>query len=207
MTGFLETLLESLSGGHVFLFRLSLVRHGIFFFGEEGLNSTVGFTSSQIFFTVLVLLYIRILGEVDTEVDLLIKSQVGIREEVDLEGEFTLTADSLLVDNVDGSIVFCVVVVLLLLESFISSELSGVHKYLFSSLSINHDDVPGVLLQVGIVSRVDITLLLILREVIVLNSELNLNVVRGADILFFLYSDRLSLVIKHFDVSVAADVA
>lgn len=121
MAGFLETLLEFLGGGHVFLFRLSLVRHGIFFFSEEGLNSTVGFTSSHIFFTVLEFLYIRVLSEFDTEVDLLIKSQVGIREEVDLEGEFTLTTDSLLVDNVDGSIVFRVIFILLLLESFISS--------------------------------------------------------------------------------------
>jgi len=207
MTGFLETQLESLSGGHVFLFRLSLVRHGIFFFGEEGLNSTVGLTSSQIFFTVLVLLHIRVLREVDTEVDLLIKSHVGIREEVGLEGEFTFTADSLLVDNVDGSIVFCVVFVFLFLKSFISSEPSGVHEYLISSLGVSHDDVPGVLLQVGEVSRVDIALLLFLLDVLVLNSELHLNVVRGTDILFFLYSDRLSLVVKLFDVSVTVDVA
>jgi len=67
--------------------------------------------------------------------------------------------------------------------------------------------VPGVLLQVGEVSRVDIALLLFLLDVLVLNSELHLNVVRGTDILFFLYSDRLSLVVKLFDVSVTVDVA
>jgi len=194
MTSFLKAELQSLGSGEGLFLGLALTL-GFLFFSEQGLDSTVLLASLKIFLAVIELLGVRVLCQFDSEVDFLVKAHVGVRDEVALERELTLSTDSLFVDHVDGTIVRHVVFVLLNLLGLISSELFGVHEHLLAGLGINHEDVPRVLLEVGEVSGVDVALSFINVEVIVLDSELSLKIIGCSAFLFSNSSNDLAILI------------